>query len=291
MAGGGLRTATLLSGLALFGCEACEALVGIHDRDVYQAPDADPGPSGEGGTEAMAPAEASLEAAPEAPADPEDAGRDVPEAALAEADAAGLDPDVPCAMQPGLVLFCDDFDSDTDASYGAEFTYQNGSGAQGLDMATFVSAPNSAVFTANVDAGAPRVQGSLHLLLASGVRVAFDVRLDAPSYGSVPNLLLAEVAIAGGHPVQLSVGPGAIAALKSTAGSVSVTPLPLATWMRVVVEARSDGTVSLLENAAPAGATTLAVGDGGTSTVSLGLVATSGTASAEYDNIVVTVAP
>jgi hypothetical protein len=335
----GPRAAAILGVLATVS-GACEVLVGITDRqaatfidsgaDATGTGEAGPGDAPVAATDAPVGVDATADAAvgPESsasadggqdadaatspPIDASDAARStdatdggtgaLPDAADA-ADAAWLDPDLPCSMQPAY-SFCCDFDNSGAVGDGWGFTYQvaDGGSAQ-LDTVTWVSSPKSAQVVATPLSG--RVAGfqigTTISPFPAGVRLAFDVRIDVPTYTSFPEVGIAQLYLHQGTSAQTQinfvVGGGSQAKLQAyvpeagAALNVAVTPPALGAWERVVVSYTVDGTLALLVNGQPIGS--VDVGGGAAQTVQLIVGAVyvndtgSETVTLELDNIVV----
>ena len=118
---------------------------------------------------------------------------------------APTDPDVPCSQQPTFV-FCEDFDSlSTVGMLTQDWNYVYASNDGGLvqfDTTHFVSSPRS------VQVVAPPVAGSVIEVqlgktigtLYNTVRVAFDFRLDVPTYANLPQIGIAQLLLARPTP-------------------------------------------------------------------------------------------
>jgi hypothetical protein len=237
--------------LAIVGvtCAACEALIGITDREVSNAPSGEAGagdapgtptnetgpgdetssaPPVDTGAEGNATPEAGDDAGAQADADgattppPTDAGGagDVEKARDAGDGGDGAtssipDPDYDCALQlPNL--FCDDFDSVSTVGQGWAYTYASpDAGSVQLDSMTYVSAPVSAQVVVTPQSGAVvEVQlGTTLGPVAGGVQLAFDLRVDVPTYTSFPQVAVAQLYLQKGASTQsqvnFTVGPGA----------------------------------------------------------------------------------
>jgi hypothetical protein len=346
----GVRRAAIIAAVAAVSA-ACEALVGITDREVT-APgneggaeattgDAPEGIPGETGSDATAVAEGGLEASgnpPDdqtsggsdgsadgvaegwAPVDANDGGPAVPDASDASdanvhldaggasdaADAAadgGRDPDVPCSMQ-GTFIFCEDFDTETTVGQDWTFFGAAGDGGTGqFDTNVYRSPPRS------LQVASPPVSGAVSYVqvgkvvgpLATGVRLAFDVRPDFASYSTLPQIAVAQLILrqGTGGQVQLNYvfGAGGTAQLQAyvpadagTTGYVNTTAPTLQTWQRVAIGVDSAGTVSLYLDGSLIGSTNIPSGPVNTVYLIAGAVYVNATGTEipvfELDNIV-----
>jgi hypothetical protein len=263
----GPRRAWILAASALLTI-ACEALVGITDRQ--QAVGNDAGPEA-GAGDVTAPGDAPVEATvtddatgstdtaspPDGPdtTPPPDAGAtsdtgsadaadassradasvDAADASDAGADTGAADPDLPCNMQPSS-LFCADFDSVTSGlAYGWGYSYSStDAGVAQFDTTDYVSGPASAQFVlAPITGTTSEVQlGTTIGPLSAGVRVAFDIRLDVSTYSSLPQTAVAQVYLrkqaADVAQVNLVVGGGDTSQLQAYVGDAGDNALNVA---------------------------------------------------------------
>jgi len=166
---------------------------------------------------------------------PTDAGGDAKDAGI-------LDRSVACAAQPISFLFCADFDSVAQPQDGWSYIDINpDSGTWGLDTVNFRTGPAAGVVS--IPGGG---SGSEHAQLGysnpgplSAVSVAFDLRLDVSTLGTLATNAMGQVFIGNNHSATLLVGPGATASLDCYNGGVeSESPVaaidvpPTRTWFR-----------------------------------------------------------
>jgi hypothetical protein len=309
----GVRRGAVVATMAALSA-ACEALIGITDREV--APDAgtavsfdasadtpavtpDTGPGDDGadsgtddtgseGNEGDGAGGADGDGGTSAPPTDAGGGGDALDAqagydhyegssgydAADGYDGAVADPDVPCGMQPPN-LFCDDFDSVGTVGQGWMYSYVGGdAGVLQLDTATYVSAPVSAQVVMTPQSGivTEAQLGTTLGPVAGGVRVAFDVRIDVPTYSNFPQVCVVQVYLRKDSvPQQLNfvVGSGGTSQLQAylpdAGASLNLTlPVPtLGSWMRVVISFTVDGLVSVIENGVPIGSENIGAGNAG----------------------------
>jgi hypothetical protein len=156
------------------------------------------------------------------------------------------DPSVACGQQPPDFLFCDDFDTETEA--GATWLWDTPQGGASIDLDSndFKTPPHSVrVF---VPPASPQAQlGKTVGPLTQGARLAFDLRVDPSEgdLGSIPEVSVAQLLFAGNHTsINYVLGPGASCKIyaydtSGGGGGWSVTqnvaaPTPGA-WTRIVM--------------------------------------------------------
>ncbi len=219
-------------------------------------------------------------------------------------DAASPDPDLPCNQQ-GLYAFCDDWDFSSTPQQnwdGVPYVLAD-SGVALLDTTTYVSAPKALQVVVSPVTGTTAGVQLVKTLSAfpAGLRLAFDVRIDSPTYTSFPQVGVAQMYIRQGPSqvqVNFVVGPGSAAHLEAHlpeggAGLVVTATTPaLGTWVRKVVSYTSvDGMLALWENGQLPGAVSIGAGPAGAILFLVGGVYVNPTGTEtvtlEMDNVVV----
>jgi hypothetical protein len=166
------------------------------------------------------------------------------------------DPSVACSQQPSGFLFCDDFDTETEAGATWQWDIPNNGGLVKLDSMRSKTPPNSVQIT--MPAGTAQAQlGRDIQSLSNGYRLAFDLYVDMSDLSSIPQVGLAQAYRSTGatFSVNYILGPGATCEAQIYEGSsnspAQVLPLdlpPLQTWTRIVLVYDAVQGVSILED-------------------------------------------
>jgi hypothetical protein len=218
--------------------------------------------------------------------------------------AAPLDPDVPCAQQPSF-LFCDDFDLETTVSAPPwDWIPTSDAGVAQIESTIYRSSPHGLQVIVPPSPTTIVVEqlGKNVTMLYNWVRLAFDVRVDVPTYTGLPQVGVAQLYLlrptGGTVQINFNLGPGSFANLNAfvtDGGSPQITATvpALQQWIRIALAYDSSGSLSLYQNGQLVG-TPQNVGAGAPGPVQMiigaAYVNTNGTATAKYemDNVVVT---